>query len=234
MKNRHPVPFILSFLILVFLPLFLVHPLKAQAVQPKAPAYTFRTLGLDCAPEGLHYLSGSNSINLSVLSGMRSDPQSYEGVSPIVFFRTIPGNDGRMTNVPVVSVDLSGAGSFPLLLFSKGATDAAPPKVRVLPEDAAAFPGGTFRVLNNTGSPLSVSFGTSRMIVPPFSMMNHKSEAEVQTMAIASEQATGSIQVMRANVGILPNSRILLLAIPSKSLGSIVEVQRHSDSVPGR
>ena len=234
MTNRLVSPLIPFLLILIFLDLLSLSPVWAQTAQPKAPEYTFRTLGLDCAPEGLHYLSGSNSINLTVLSGMRSEPQSYMGASPIVFFKTIPGNDGHMTNIPVVSVDFSGAGTFPLLLFTKGATEAASPKVRVLPEDATAFPGGTFRVLNNTVSPLSVSFGSSKMVVPPFSMLNHKAESQVLTMEMTSMEPAGSRQVMRANVGILPDSRILLLATPSKLPGSPIEVQRHSDTVPGR
>lgn len=214
--------------------LMLFPSLNAQTPSTKPPAYTFRTLGVDCAPEGLHYLSGSNNITLSISRGMRSMPQAYDGASPITFFRTITGNDGHMTNIPVVSVDISRSGSFPLLLFLKGATDSAPPRVTVLPEDSSSFPGGTFRFFNNSANPLMVNFGASKLIVPPYAIANHKSESEVLTLEVSSQEPTGLRPVMRANVGILPDSRILILAIPSKTPGAPLELQRHADVVPGR
>lgn len=231
MMNRQSA--FLSGLLIALLASFLSFPrLAAQTPSGKLPAITFRTLGVDCAPEGLQFLSGTNTISLPVSQDMRSMPLTYAGESPLVLFRTIPGDDGRKTNIPVLSVDISNSGSFPLLVFFKGATDTAPPKVKILPEDASSFPGGTYRVFNNTAFPLLVAFGSAKLTVPPFAIGGHKAESEVITLEVNSLEPAGPRKVMRSNVGMLAPRRILILANPTGSPETPVELQRHYDTAP--
>lgn len=206
--------------------------INAQADSLKEPIMYFRTLGIDCAPADLHYMYGSNNMSFTVLLGMRSMPQPCDGVSPLFIFRTITTTNGMTTNIPVLSVDISHSGHFPLLLFSKGTNDIVPPRVQLLSEDSTSYPRKTIRIFNDTSISLIVSFGSSNMIVRPYSIGDHRSKTEVITVGIATDDEGGATSLMRANIGILPDSRILFLAFPSTTPGSRVVLQRHYDTVP--
>lgn len=214
-----------------------LHSLSPQAdaqVPSSSPkqALTFRTLGADCAPEGLNYLSGSNSIALSVQQGIRSLPQTYTGGSPMVLFRMATGKDGKPTQIPVASVDLSQAGTYPLLVFLKGPKSPDQPLVQVLREDSKSFPAGVYRAVNDTTNPLTITFGSVAMPVPPLSVRDHKAEAEILTVGISVQEGATPYQALRANVGMLPDKRTLILAIPPATPGGHVQIQRHTDGAP--
>ena len=197
-------------------------------------ALTFRTLGSDCAPEGLNYLSGSNAMALSVQQGIRSLPQTYAGGSPMVLFRIATGKDGKPVQIPVASVDVSQAGTYPLLVFLKGPTGPEQPVVQVLREDARSFPAGVYRAVNDTTNALTITFGSVPMPVPPLSVRDHKAEAEILTLGITVQEGSVPYQALRANVGMLPDKRTLILAIPPASPGGHVQIQRHTDGVPAQ
>ena len=206
---------------------------QSPASSPKQ-ALTFRTLGADCAPEGLNVLSGSNAVAVSIQQGVRSLPQTYAGASPMVFFRVVTGKDGKPSQVPVASVDLSQAGNYPLFVFLKGPKGPDQPIVQVLREDAKSFPAGVYRAVNDTTNALTITFGSVAMPVPPLSVRDHKAEAEILTLGITAQEVPAPYQALRANIGMLPDKRTLILAIPPASPGGHVQIQRHTDGVPAQ
>jgi hypothetical protein len=199
---------------------------------PAKPAMQFRTLGADCAPDGLNYQLGSNAVSISVQQGNRSLPYDYTGASPLVLFRIVTGKDGKLVHQPVVSVNLSQAGTYPLLVFFKGKTPDQP-IVSVLKEDAVSFPAGTFRVVNDSGTPLSAAFPGGAIPVPPASTKDyHGKEGGIFQVGITEIDPTGPFLAFNSNVGILPGKRIMFLVLPASSPGGHVQIQRHTDGVP--
>jgi hypothetical protein len=198
-------------------------------------ALTFRTLGADCAPEGLNYLSGSNTVALSVQLGARSQPQTYLGGSPLVLFRSIPGKDGKPIRVPVASVDISQAGTFPLLVFIKGPKGIDHPIVSVLREDAKSFPAGMFRIVNYSTNSLKAVLPAGPVSVAPTSIKEYQGkDGGIFPVGISQLSSSGSILLFNSNLGILPGARIMFLAIPPASPGGNVLIQNVSDAVPAQ
>jgi len=213
---------------------FHVNPfLSAQVPAPSAkPAMQFRTLGADCAPEGLNYQLGSNSVAVSVPQGMRSMPYDYSGASPLVLFRTVTGKDGKPTQQPVVSVNLSQAGTYPLLVFFKGKTPDQP-VVSVLKEDALSFPAGAFRLVNDSAVPLNAALPGGVLQVPPGSIKEyHGKEGGVFQVGIKEIDPTGPFLAFNSNVGILPGQRIMFLILPPAAAAGHVQIKRYADGVP--
>lgn len=208
--------------------------LPAQVIAPSAgPAMQFRTLGADCAPEGLNFRMGSNSIPITIQQGMRSMPYNYSGASPLVFFKLVEGEDGKLVPQTVASVDLSEAGTFPLLVFFKGTKGPDQPVVSVLKEDPKSFPAGTFRIVNDSAVPLNAAFPMGAVSVPPGAIKDyHGKEGGVFAAGITEIDPSGNFLAFNSNVGILPGGRIMFLVLPPASPGGHVQIQRHTDRAP--
>ena len=205
---------------------------QVPASTPKA-AMQFRTLGADCAPDGLNYQMGSNNVAVSVQQGMRSMPYDYTGASPLVLYRLVTGKDGKLAHQTVASVDLSQAGTYPLLVFFKGTKGPDQPLVSVLKEDAKSFPAGTFRVVNDSAVPLNAAFPGGALPVPSASIKDyHGKEGGIFQVGITEINPTGPFLAFNSNVGILPGKRIMFLVLPSATPGGHVQIQRHTDGVP--
>jgi hypothetical protein len=204
---------------------------QTPASSPKQ-ALTFRTLGADCAPEGLNYLSGSNAVALSVQQGARSQLQTYTGVSPMVLFRVVTGKDGKPTQVPVLSVDLSQAGKLPLLIFLKGSKGANQPLVQVLREDPQSFPASIYRIVNDTTNSLLVEFDGNPLGVPPLSIRDQKANAGIISLGIKVKDVSGDYGVMSGNIGMLPTRRSLILAVPAANSNQHISIQNITETVP--
>lgn len=205
---------------------------RGQVPAPTPPPMQFRTLGADCAPEGLNYQLGSNNVSIAVQEGARSAPYDYSGESPLVLFRLVPGSDGKPIHQNVASINLSQGGKYPLLVFFKGAKDPSVPLVSVLNEDARAFPADTWRVVNDSKSPLQVSFGGMTLDVPAFSSKDFKGKSEIMSVGITSLEPSGPYLAMNSNVGLLPGKRIMFLVLPSTQPGEYIHIQKHLDTPP--
>lgn len=194
------------------------------------PAAYLRTLGMDCAPEGLLHQVGSNAVPLSVPLGIRSDYQGYGGENPLILFRQVNGTDGKISNQPVLSVDLSRGGKLPLIVFHKGAGPTSPPVVTIYPEDPSAFPGDTFRFMNEGKSPLAVRSGGTNLLVPPMDFRDLHGKAGVSVVEIFSISGTNSKILFNSNVGMRAGRRVLMIAGPPPVSGAPVIIQRLDDA----
>lgn len=198
-------------------------------------ALIFRTLGADCAPEGLNVLSGSNAVPVSIQQGMRSMPQNYSGASPMVLFRLVTGKDGKPTQMPVATIDLSSAGKYPLIVFFKGTKGTELPVVQILHEDAKSFPPGTFRIANYSTNSLIASLPGGSVQVLPSSVKDYVGKnGGIFPVGISEISSLGNNLIFNSNIGVLPASRTMFLVIPSTSPGGHVQIQRHTDGVPAQ
>lgn len=230
MKN----PLLLAVITGLLAPMLRAQTSPATPIQPASvkPAAYFRAMGVEFAPDGLFYQVGSNNVPLTIMPGMRSAPLGYSGSSPLVFFRQVPGTDGRITNQPVVAVNLSGTGSLPLLVFHKPVAANVPPVVTVYPEDGAAFPSGTVRILNEGTVPLVAKVDGKPLQIAPRSSKDQSASQDVFTVEISSVVAGREQLLFNANVGMVPGRRILFLVGPAPKEGAPVIVQRLLDSAP--
>ena len=210
--------------------------LNAQVPSPSAqPTMQFRTLGADCAMDGLFYQMGSNNVSVSIPQQMRSMPYDYSGASPLEIFKLITDKDGKPVHQKIASVDISQAGTFPLLVFFKGPKGPDQPIVSVLKEDAKAFPSGTFRIVNYSQNPLNASFPSGPLVVPRGSIKEYQgNEGGIFPVGISESTPTGSNLVFNSNVGILPGKRIMFLVLPPSQPDGHVQIQRHNDGAPIR
>lgn len=237
-QNLHHVKRKIAFIALQFLLVLAARAQSPVAAPSQAslsatkPTAFFRVLGLDYAPEGLCYLLGTNAVPLNVPVGFRSMPLGYSGANPLVFFREASGADGRKTYLPVVSVNLSGAGSLPLLIFHKPAAPSAPPVLTVYPEDTASFPAGTVRILNEGTTPLAAKVGGKPLAVPPKAFKDQGGMQDVFEVGISSSGPKGEELLFNSNVGIMPRARIVFLVGPVPKDGSPVMVQKLLDGAP--
>jgi hypothetical protein len=204
----------------------------AGVLAPAKPTAFFRVIGMDYAPDGLLYQLGSNAVSLNVPVGVRSMPLGYSGANPLVFFREVNGADGRKSNQPVLSVDLSGAGSLPLLVFHKPVSPTTPPVVTVYAEDASALPAGTVRILNEGTKPLVAKVGGKPLAVPPRGLKDQAGMQDVFEVSISSSGPKGEEILFNSNVGIVPRARIVFLVGPQPKDGSPVQIQRLLDGTP--
>ena len=162
-------------------------------------------------------------------------PQLYTGTSPMVLFRTATGKDGKPSQIPVASIDLSSAGTYPLIVFLKGAKGPELPIVQILHEDAKSCPPGTFRIANySTNSLVAVLPGAS-LSVAPSSLKDYVGKnGGIFPVGISEVCSLGSNLIFNSNIGVLPTSRTMFLVIPPASPGGHVQIQRHTDGVPAQ
>lgn len=185
---------------------------------------------MDCAPEGLLHQVGSNAVPLLVPLGIRSDYQGYGGENPLILFRQVNGTDGKISNQPVLSVDLSRGGKLPLIVFHKGAGPTSPPVVTIYPEDPSAFPGDTFRFMNEGKSPLAVRSGGTNLLVPPMDYRDLHGKPGVSVVEISSVSGTNAKVIFNSNVGLMAGRRILMIAATPQTPGAPIIVQRLNDA----
>lgn len=208
--------------------------LQAQAPAPSPkPSMYFRTLGVDCNAEGLNYLLGSNSVPLTIVQGVRSQPFEYSGPSPLEIFRTVTGPDGKLARQQVASIDISQAGTYPLLMFFKGTKGPDQPVISLLKEDAKSFPSGTFRIVNYSRLPLSANLPGGLVAVPAGTIKDYLGkEGGIFTVGISENNPSGPFLAFNSNIGILPGGRIMFLVLPPPSSERHIQILRLTDSAP--
>ncbi len=162
--------FIILFSLISLLPL-------VQAEVPPEGVFSFRTLGAGVSIEGLFYSSGGKAIPVQISSEMRSVYYTYQGPhDKLVFFRQVPGPDGKPIKQPVAAVNLAGAGKRPLLIFLKHPTVAGTYDVRPFSDSTKDVPPGGYRFVNFTLCKIAVVFGSQKLLIPPRDQLIVKGE----------------------------------------------------------
>jgi hypothetical protein len=133
----------------------------AQDTPASAVKVTFRMLSWDSAITDLNYAQGKKIIPVSLLPNARSPFYDYLGspTDPLLFFREVPGPDGKPQAEVAASVQLSEFKERTLLLFFKSPTSPKEYRVQAIDDTDAGIPPGCYHFVNLTKVPLRVTCG---------------------------------------------------------------------------
>ena len=159
------------FVVLLAVTLVSAWPASAQDA-PDTPGgvvkVSFRLLAWDSVITDLNYAQGKKIIPVSLLPNARSSFYDYQGAAtdPLLFFREVPGPDGKPQAEVAASIPLSEFKARTLLLFFK--TPAKPKEYRVqaIDDTDAAIPPGSYHFTNLTQVPLRVTCGSAAADIP--------------------------------------------------------------------
>jgi hypothetical protein len=139
---------------------------QIHAAEPAGGVF-FRTLGMDSITGEIYYRSGGKDLAVAVDSQCRSVYYGYNGpLAELVFFRLVPGTDGKPVPQAVGSVNLSGLGKRPLLLFIPQANKPGAYVVRGFEDSSRDVAPGGYRFVNLTACRIGVTLGPEKLLIP--------------------------------------------------------------------
>jgi len=165
---------------------------------------SFRTIGGDTAPSGIYYEMNKQDVPVAATPDIRSQPYDYNGPSPLVFYTIQKGADGRMNHVPVASIDLLNAGTYPLFFFFKSPSTSGQYSIITMKEDAVSFPESTFRIVNFSKCPVEVTLGKESVKVPAGGSFDKKAAGSTLALGVVALTQTGPMPVLK---NVMPNQQ---------------------------
>jgi hypothetical protein len=223
-----------SFLILISLISFLPF-VRAQV--PQEGLFSFRTLGAGVVIEDLFYSSEGKVIPVPVSTETRSVYHTYKGPhDKLVFFRQIPGPDGKQIQQNVASVNLAGAGNRPLLIFLKHPTEAGLYEVRPFSDSSKDVPPGGYRFVNFTIRKIAIVMGQQKLLIPPGGQVIAKGEVGNSTQSTAVQVfgvvLNDEVRAIYSNMWAYnPNNRSIVLIAPSLENATGAKVKCISENI---
>ena len=140
--------------------------MPALAQSPPEVKVRFRTLGWMVAPDDLYYKVKGGDAKVSIIDAARS--VFYDAPTDkknLVFYRLVPGPDGKNVREPAAEVDISSAGPMPLLIFMGNPDDPKNYRVAAIADDLKAFPFPCCRFVNFTPVELFAKYGDQKVKV---------------------------------------------------------------------
>jgi len=129
---------------------------------------SFRTLGVDVLADDIYYSSGGKNIPVTVNSQCRSAYYNYTGaLNQLVFFRLIAGPADKQIKQPVATVDVSGLGKRPILVFLTNPKNPEVYRVLGFADSVKDVPPGGYRFLNLTNQRVGIVLEKEKLIIPP-------------------------------------------------------------------
>ena len=105
---------------------------------------------------------------MRISSETRSVYYDYKGPrTNLTFFRQVLGSEGKLIHQSVGSVNLTGVGNRPLLIFSAHPTTIGTYAVRPFSDNATDVKPGGYRFVNFTIRNIAMKFGQQKLIIPP-------------------------------------------------------------------
>ena len=181
----------------------------------------FRTFGVHVAPKDLYFESKGKDIKINVANSARSVFQHHANAETIVFYRLIPGPEGKMVHEEACTVNISAAGPWPLIVFMK--TNESPKRYSAvaISDDLKTFPIPSTRFFNLTPIDIYAKHGDQALKVPANSLELLKSELKSY---VESETRYTILKAIKDNVPMtlysnnwvmLPTQRTLVFIYPS-------------------
>ena len=185
-------------------------------VPPDDGQIQFRTLGWQVKPDDLYYESKGKDIKLKVNDSSRSNFQNHPKSKLIVFYRLVPGPEGKLLHEEACTADISAAGPWPLLVFMKDNESPKRYRVAVISDDLKTFPIASCRFINLTTREIYVKQGEQGLKVPARGMelikikLNPEVESEVLYTTLYAMLETGPILLYTNNWVMQPTQRTLV------------------------
>ena len=226
--------------LLVVLAILLIPQLRAQTPPPNE-FFAFRILGAGVIAEDLFYSSEGKIFAVRISTEMRSIYYNYTGPrGSLVFFRQLPGANGKLIRQPVAEVNLTGVGNRPLLVFIHHPSVPGTYAVRPFSDNAKDVAPGGFRFVNFTTRTMALKFGQQQLLIPSGEQLIVKGESsgggsinEVQLFGVLLND---EIRQVYSNLWSYdPEMRSIVLISPTDLNATGVEVKclgEHINQIP--
>lgn len=176
-------------------------------------------------PKGIFYETDGAVVELRFQQVRRSPVYSYQGPSPLVFFRQEINEDGEIVSVAVAQVDLTKGSGRSLLLFAMrpGNADTGPDiGVVVLDDSPEFFKAGSYYLFNLCKEELYCKVGENMHALAPREswMVRPESDKKSVDAVVMIHGEKGTEQIYRAQWPMKLNQRVLVFFYPSSNNGN--------------
>lgn len=137
---------------------------QGPAPEPKQPQSFFRTLGLGVNFTDLFYMLGKKDMPIHVTEDARSEFYPLPAGPSVEFYRMEKAADGSDLRIPVAKAVVPSAAKLLLFVFSRGGAKST--IVESFDDSLAAFPGGSYRVLNRLDQAVEAKVKEQKMAIP--------------------------------------------------------------------
>ena len=200
-------------------------PISAQDTPNPVVKVRFRLMSWDIVISDLNYAQDKKIIPVSMLPNGRSAFFEYQGTGPILFFREVPGPDGKPTAEVAATVPLSDFKERSLLLFFRSPTSPKEYRVQVIDDSDAAIPAGGYHFINMTKLPLKVTCASGEGDVPPGQettvLGNPADGGQTTSMKVDAVTPTGVIHVYSNQLPFGKTTRTVVFVSQSPDTGSM-------------
>ena len=143
--------------IIVFL-LFNFTWLISRGSGSDAPVH-FRTFGASVGADDLYYNFKGVDTKVTITDSARSVFYDYAMKGPIVFYRLVPGPDGKPMHEDAAVAQITSTGECPLLVFVKTSDSTLHYTITVIPDDLKSFPFPSCQFINFTPADINAVCG---------------------------------------------------------------------------
>ena len=190
----------------------------------------FRTFGWQVAPGDLYFESKGKDIKLSVIDSARSVFNDHAKTESIVFYRLVPGPDGKLVHEEAAVVNISAAGQWPLVVFMKTETTPKRYKAVAISDDLKTFPIPSCRFINLTPIELYAKLGDQDMKVPAKGVelldphLKSAIEPEARYASIHAMTASGPLMLYSNNWMMRPTQRTMVFIFPQDDTLQVMRI----------
>ena len=190
----------------------------------------FRTFGWQVAPDDLYYDSKGKDNKLTVYNSDRSAFNDYVKSEQIVFYRLVPGPEGRLIHEEAAIVNLAAAGTWPLLIFTKSPDSPKRYRVAAISDDLKSFPFPSLRFMNLTAVDLYAKFGDQTLkisakgmeVIDPHITSTDQLETRFTQIATLTEEGPS---LLYSNYWVVrPTQRTLVFVFPQDESVQIIRI----------
>jgi hypothetical protein len=219
----------------IFALLLSLTPVLAQTeTSPEKGGVRFRTFGWMTAPDDLHYDSKGRDTKVSVFDSARSGFHELSKVKQLVFYRLLPGPEGKRMQEEAATVDISAAGPWPLLIFRADPDSPKRYQVVAVADDLKAFPFPSCQFVNMTKVDVYANYGDLQIRVAAEGIemvdprLKYATETETRYVRIGMKTQEGPRLLYSNNWVVRPTERTLVFVLP---LNGRLQVMRITDDM---
>lgn len=191
-------------------------PLWAQSPR-EASGIRFRTFGWNLATDDLYYESKGQDTKVAIAELARSG--FYEVAKEhkqIVFYRLVPGPMDKPLREEAATVNISGAGPWPLLIFIPNPDAPKLYRVAAIADDLTTFPFPSCRFVNFTMVELYAKYGDQQVTLAAQGVarldphLKSTTENETRYASVSMNTAEGPQVLYGSNWAARPTQRTLV------------------------
>ena len=193
--------------------------LFSQGQRPDVPVH-FRTFGFQVAPDDLYYECKGVDVKVVVIDSARSVFIDQATTNSIVFYRLVPGPDGKPVHEDAAVADITDAGPWPLLVFMKNANDPEHYKITVIADDFKSFPFPACRFVNLASMDIDAAYGGQSVKIKAGSIklinpqLKSAGQTETRYTTLSKSTPQGPYLLYSNNWVVRPTQRTLVFIAP--------------------